>query len=56
MYCIEVLVHIYIGVPLRNPREGGCVGAGGLTAWGAQLDHLGQHRQGNCKSLDAPPR
>jgi hypothetical protein len=30
---IEVLVHIYIGVPLRNVREEGYAGAGGLIAW-----------------------
>jgi hypothetical protein len=24
--------YIYIGVPLRNPREGGCAEAGSLTA------------------------
>jgi hypothetical protein len=35
LHCIEVLIHIYIGVPLRNPREGGCAGAGGQTAQGS---------------------
>jgi hypothetical protein len=25
--------HIYIGVSLRNPRERGYAGAGGLIAW-----------------------
>jgi hypothetical protein len=34
LICIEVLVHIYIGVHLRNPSQGGCAGAGSLIAWG----------------------
>jgi hypothetical protein len=47
--------YIYIGVPLRNTREGGCVGADGLAALGARSDRLRWRCQENPKTLDVPP-
>jgi hypothetical protein len=40
---------------MRNPREGGCTGAGSLTDWGWRSDRSGQRRQGDPKTLYAPP-
>jgi hypothetical protein len=52
MCYIEVLIHIYIGVLLQNPREDDCTRAGGVTAWEARLDRSGRRHQGNPKTLD----
>jgi hypothetical protein len=60
LYCIALSYsYIYIGVPLHNPREGDCTGAGGLTtqtALVARSDRLGWRRQGNPKTPRRPTR
>jgi hypothetical protein len=46
----KVLIHIYIGVLLRNPSQGGCARVGGLTAWGGGgSESQGRQWSGNPK-------